>query len=316
MRCCFIGLFGCLIVEFRKVACVTGGTGMVGRRIVAFLLVRGFRVRVLSRQKHAVGGDVEFFCGSVSDKDMLREFVSGASLVFHCAAELVEESLMWEVNVNGTENLLAACGFAGVEYFCFVSSAGVVGGGQDGWVYEEASCNPRNCYERSKLGAEELVRKGLSGAGVIILRPTNVVDEKRPGAVGLCKEGGFLNALKVFLKGAECAHVVHADDVAKAAVYFMDTAREGVQCYFVSRDDDLLNSFAGLWGLCRNAMGKSGKACVTPIHLPLQVPHLVRSVFRGGSNRGDVRYSSRKLKAQGFSFSCDLSEVVDSIVNE
>ena len=59
----------------------------------------------------------------------------------------------------------------------------------------------------------------------------------------------LLNRLKVFIKGGECAHIVHAEDVAEAAIHFVSTPVDTPQCFFVSCDHEPLNTFAGLWAL-------------------------------------------------------------------
>lgn len=276
---------------------------MVGRRIVRRLLDGGHKVRVLSRGEAGAETHVEAFRGSLADEDVLGRFISGADMVFHCAAELSDESRMWAVNVEGTERLLRLVGRGPCGYFCYLSSAGVVGRAAVKWVDEETPCDPQNAYEKSKWAAEQLVARGLDGCSVVILRPTNVVDEGRPGALIHPLRGSWLDVLKVVLKGGECAHIVHADDVAAAALYFVERRSDRPRRFFVSCDEDPANTFAGLWSLCRAAQNGSLGGEPRPMpHLPLQVPHLLRGLRRGGGNPGDVRYSSRKLLAEGFAY--------------
>ena len=110
-----------------KIACVTGGTGMVGGRIISRLLKSGYRVRMLSRDKNLDDSRIDFFLGSLGDEAVVQRFMSGAHLLFHCAAELQDESKMWEVNVLGTKYLFDLIEKSSIEYFCYLSSAGVVG---------------------------------------------------------------------------------------------------------------------------------------------------------------------------------------------
>jgi nucleoside-diphosphate-sugar epimerase len=283
------------------IASVTGGSGMVGRRIVRRLLSGGHQVRVLSRGGAGAESGVELFQGSLQDDDVLGRFIAGADMVFHCAAELRDESKMWRVNVGGTERLLRCVGPGRCRYFCYVSSAGVVGKTSVKWVGEDTPCAPQNVYEKSKWAAEQLVARGIGGCNVVILRPTNVIDEDRPGALAYPLRGSWLDVLKVVFKGGECAHIVHADDVAAAAIYLMERRSGRPRCFFVSCDEDPANTFAGLWSLYMAV--KDGHAEETPRpmpHLPLQVPYLLRRLWRGAGNHGAVRYSSRKLLGEGF----------------
>jgi len=288
----------------KMIACVTGGRGLVGRWIVQHLLAEGYAVRGLSRRRESFAAHVDMFYGSLSDTEALDEFLSGAHLLFHCAAELNSEDLMWDVNVEGTRNLIIAAEKAGIGYFCHLSSVGVIGRTDQAWVDESCECNPRNLYERSKWEAEKIVAQGINGCRVVILRPTNVVDEKNLGILRLLIHGGPKVRLKVRLQGNEYTHLIHAQDVAAAALYFVSHPFEKPECFFVSYDDEPLNCFAGVWAICeaiRNDGKESGEFHV-PWSAPVWVPHLIRTILRGKSNKGDVRYSAKKLLSTRFQF--------------
>ncbi len=164
----------------KQIACVTGASGMVGSKIVQRLTLQGYKVRVLSRSKYFDDPDVKLFCGGLEDEKVLKSFLNNAHLLFHCAAELYDESKMWDVNVLGTERLLSIVKGTSIKYLCYLSSAGVVGRTNIRWVNEETACEPQNAYERSKWAAEQLVAKGIDGCRIVILRPTNVIDNKQP----------------------------------------------------------------------------------------------------------------------------------------
>lgn len=298
------------------IASVTGGSGMVGRRIVRRLVAEGHEVRVLSRDEAGAGGGVKYFRGGLQDEEVLRRFVSGAHMVFHCASELNIEPRMWEVNVRGTERLLRLVGQGSSRYFCYLSSAGVVGRTKVEWVDEETPCAPQNAYEKSKWAAEQLVARGIDGCSVVILRPTNIIDESRPGALIHPLRGSVADVLKVFLKGGECAHIVHADDVAAAALHFAGRQFGQPRCFFVSCDEDPANTFAGLWSLYKALeSGGTGDNVRLMAHLPLLVPYVLRQLWRGASNRGDVRYSSKKLLSEGFKYPIGVKEAVRRLVS-
>jgi nucleoside-diphosphate-sugar epimerase len=160
----------------KTIACVTGASGMVGSKIVRRLALQGYKIRALSRSKHFDDPDVELFRGGLDDEEVLKSFLSNAHLLFHCAAELYDESKMWDVNVLGTERLLRLIKNSSIEYLCYLSSAGVVGRTNIRWVNEKTGCDPQNVYEQSKWAAEQLVAQGIDGCQIVILRPTNVID--------------------------------------------------------------------------------------------------------------------------------------------
>jgi nucleoside-diphosphate-sugar epimerase len=289
---------------------------MVGSKIIQRLVSHGYKVRALSRGKYFDGPDVELFRGGLEDEEVLKFFLSNANLLFHCAAELYDESKMWDVNVLGTERLLHIVRESHIQYLCYLSSAGVVGRTNVKWVNEETICKPQNAYEQSKWAAEQLVAGGIDGCRIVILRPTNVVDEKRPGALSLPMSGLLKSWLKVVIKGGECAHIIHAEDVAAAAMYFVSRQFNTLSCYFVSCDHEPLNTFAGLWALYRAIENNSPVDSARPVlHLPLIVPHILRRLWRGGGKRGDVRYSSDKLINEGFRFPLGVRGAVERVIS-
>lgn len=145
---------------------VTGGTGVVGKSAVDHLLLRGHKVRLLSRhaeddaRQWAEG--VEPRPGDVSDAEVLRGAADGCEAVLHVAgivAERPPEVTFERVNVQGTRHLVEEAERAGVRRFVYVSSLGAERGASD--------------YHRSKKAAEDVVRAHFAGDW-LICRPGNV----------------------------------------------------------------------------------------------------------------------------------------------
>lgn len=297
----------------KGIACVTGGTGMVGRKIVSNLLEEGYDVRVLTRNVYSDEPKLSYVFGDLSDREVLRGFLSGAELVFHCAAELHDVSRMQATNVESTGFLLEACKALPIKYFCFISSAGVIGLTDTRVVDEKTLCNPQNEYEITKARAEELVVRRRSDTHTVILRPTNVMDDARPGVFNMAIAGGWVNRLKVFIKGGECAHLVHARDVASAATFFIDHAFESPECFFVARDDDPLNTVAGVWNTYSKAKN-NGRPTKNIPYLPHWLPRMLRKMGGRNSNPGNVTYSSEKLSRFGFPFVYGIRSMAQELV--
>jgi nucleoside-diphosphate-sugar epimerase len=299
----------------KLIACVTGASGSIGSKIAAILVSQGYNVRVLSRKPYSVVSGIEVFSGDINDEAVLNNFLQDSHLLFHCAAELKDESRMWEVNVTGTERILKYVEFYGIKYFCYLSSVGVIGNTDLKLADESTPCNPQNVYEKSKWAAEQLVVRGIKGCKVVILRPTDVIDERKPGILALPKRSSFIGLCKVFVKGGECAHIVHAEDVAHAAVYFISYPLDAPQCYIVSCDNEPLNTLSGLWVLYKGCLeGRSVQNLRLIPHLPIFVPYFLRKIIRGKGNMGDTRYSSEKLLKTGFTFKIGLEGAVSRIV--
>jgi nucleoside-diphosphate-sugar epimerase len=289
----------------------------MGRRIVQRLLSLGYEVRLLSRRNtFKIPGATSYY-GGLEDEAVLKDFLQDARLLFNCAAELTDQSKMWAVNVAGTERLLRLAAQTGIEYLCHLSSAGVVGRTSQLWVDEDTPCQPQNAYELSKLEAEKVVGRMGSGWRTVILRPTNVVDHRKPGVLAMCMSATLADRLKVFVTGGECAHIVHAEDVAAAAVFLISHQAENPQILFVSCDQEPLNTNAGIWALYKACRDNRPLDRLRPApHLHLIIPYLLRRLQGRGGNRGDVRYSSQRLLATGFSFPLGLVGAVQQVIRD
>ncbi|MBC7092620.1 NAD-dependent epimerase/dehydratase family protein, partial [Candidatus Bipolaricaulota bacterium] len=116
-------------------ALVTGGTGFIGANVVRVLVDRGYQVRALVRpnsdRRNLAGLPVELVGGDVRDLDSVRTAVAGCGLVFHAAALysfwVRPRQLIYQINVDGTRNVLQAALEAGVERVVYTSSGAALG---------------------------------------------------------------------------------------------------------------------------------------------------------------------------------------------
>lgn len=109
---------------------VTGAGGFLGRAVVRRLNEAGHAVVALVHASDAgVPADIERRSGDVVNLDAMAQAVAGCDAVVHCAACITPFGRIddyYDINVRGTDNLLAACEIAGVRKFVFTSCAGVV----------------------------------------------------------------------------------------------------------------------------------------------------------------------------------------------
>jgi dihydroflavonol-4-reductase len=164
-----------------KPVLVTGASGFLGWHVARALLERGYCVRALLRPGSRVDGlDVEIARGDLRDPDSLARAVAGCGLAFHVAADYRlwarHPKELYEANVDGTRNLLAAARDAAVERVVYTSTVGCIGIPPGGVGDENTPVSIEDMaggYKRSKFLAErvalEFVRGGLP---VIIVNPT------------------------------------------------------------------------------------------------------------------------------------------------
>ncbi|MDD1617521.1 MAG: NAD(P)-dependent oxidoreductase, partial [Methylococcaceae bacterium] len=87
------------------IVAVTGGTGFIGKHLIARHIARGDQVRYLTRQVPAnvITGATAVVGDLTASVDELRSFVQGVDVLYHCAAELNDATLMHKTNVLGTQ---------------------------------------------------------------------------------------------------------------------------------------------------------------------------------------------------------------------
>lgn len=149
---------------------VTGGSGFVGRRVLAHLRSRHpLRVLVRDRSKIENAADLEIIEGDLADASTYAHAMAGVTTVVHLAAQTGKAApkVYRAANVEAVERLLDACERAGVRNFLHVSSVAA--------AFDRLERYP---YGLSKRDAEDRVR--ASKLAFTILRPTIVLGEGSP----------------------------------------------------------------------------------------------------------------------------------------
>jgi len=164
---------------------VTGGAGYIGSAATAILLERGFDVTVLddcsTGHRDAVAGGAKFINGSILDSQVVAQALVDCDAVLHFAAKsLVGESvdkpdLYFDVNVNGTRNLLDQMSKAKISKLVFSSTAATYGEPEVIPITEDAKPKPTSPYGTTKLAVDQMITdEAKSGLAAISLRYFNV----------------------------------------------------------------------------------------------------------------------------------------------
>ncbi len=102
---------------------VTGGTGLLGQRVVRRLTATGHTVRILSSRAVAPPApDTEVTMGDLRTGDGLHRAVAGVTAIVHCASNPRDVDV---VDVAGTGRLLDVARSAGLPHLVYISIAGV-----------------------------------------------------------------------------------------------------------------------------------------------------------------------------------------------
>ena len=169
---------------------VTGATGFLGSHVARQLLSGGAELRLLVRPTSRIDNiadlPAERVVGDLRDLESLKKGMSGCEFVFHVAADYRlwtrNGQELYDSNVEGTRNVLAAARDSGVRRVIYTSSVATMGFGNNGRLTDEKTpvtlSNMIGDYKRSKFMAEQLViEAGRGGQNVVIVNPTTPIGE-------------------------------------------------------------------------------------------------------------------------------------------
>lgn len=200
---------------------ITGASGFTGSHLAQRMKERGYRVWALVRPGRDVSFleniGVEIVRGDVTQKDTLTSAVQGVDTVYHLAAvyrqEGIPKKVFWEVNVEGTRNLLEVSREAKLKRFVHCSTVGVQGEIKNPPATEEAPYHPGDHYQLSKMEGEKLAlsyfREGK--LPVVVFRPVGIYG---PGDIRFLKL--FRNVRKPMIgSGKVLYHLTYIDDLVE-----------------------------------------------------------------------------------------------------
>jgi len=243
-------------------ALVTGGAGFIGSHIVDELIRKGIETYVvddlstgslenLGHHKHD-----KLLHLIVKDIRKIEEVLPDAAdidVVFHEAAiasvlrSVKEPSLVHDVNVNATLDLMNFCVKKGIKRFVFASTAAVYGTLKDTRASEKLVCKPISPYGASKLSIENYLSAYHASYGLetVAVRYFNVYGPRQimndySGVITI-----FTNKLLrketpiVHGDGLQTRDFVHVKDVVQANILAMDSKNAVGQVFNVATGNSI-----------------------------------------------------------------------------
>lgn len=223
---------------------VTGGLGFVGSHIVDALVAEGHEVLSIdsSMPTRDTNPEATYCRADIRLLEEIAPLVQRAEWIFHLAAlPRVQYSIenpieTFNVNVNGTVNLLKAAVDAGVRRFVFSSSAAVYGDQAQMPLTEDMRLAPKSPYALHKAVGEQacMLWSELYGLETVSLRYFNIYGPRLdPNGAYALAIGKFLRLRKegvpieIWGDGTNTRDYVHVSDVARANILAATSSNVG-----------------------------------------------------------------------------------------
>jgi len=291
---------------------ITGGGGFIGSLLVDKHLKQGDQVRLLSRNTLLERKNLQYFFGDLSNSSVdLSDFVNGVDILYHCAGEVNNKSLMQELHVNGTQRLVdAAQGKIG--RWVQLSSVGVYGACRDGTITEDSKEQPFGIYEQTKTESDMIIKN--SGIPCVILRPSNVFGIDMPnqslrGLLRTIQKGLFFYIGK---EDKSLVNYVHIADVVEALMCCGSDDKALGEVFNLSQSETvekMITSFASGIGSDKKILRLPEIVVRVLVSVFGKIPKFPLTSSRVDALTGRCVYDSIKVqKILGFKYSMTLEE--------
>jgi dihydroflavonol-4-reductase len=249
-------------MELERIFLVTGANGHLGNTVAKALKAKGEKVRgfVMPKDKSTalVGLDFEVIEGNICDPDSLDLLFQGLQdyelIVIHTAGIVSiatkHDDLVYEVNVNGTRNIINKCLEYKVKRLIYISSVHAIPEKPRGEIIEEISdFNPdivKGLYAKTKAEATRLVLESVkNGLDAVVVHPSGIIGPNDYGFGNLTQLVlDFIDGrLGVTIKGGY--DFVDIRDVTEGILAAVEKGRKG-ECYILSNQFYTVKEFLDL----------------------------------------------------------------------
>jgi UDP-glucose 4-epimerase len=307
---------------------VIGGSGFIGSHVVSELLKEDVAEVIiydnLTRGKSSnVATSLEdprcyFFPdgGDVRDVDVLNAAISKVDGVIHLAAMWLLHSkeyprTAFDVNVQGTFNVLEACVKNNVQRLVFSSSASVYGDAVEIPMTEEHPFNNRNFYGASKIAGEAMARAfhdrfGLSYVG---LRYMNVYGPHQD------QTAAYTGVIPIMLNKIEAGEtpIINGDG---SQAYDFVTAKDAARCNVLALKSEVTDEFFNVGTGVQTSIKELCDLILKLKKSDLKVefkPYSAEDIRRLVQNR--IGSTEKAETLLGFKFKDNLSEGLQQLID-
>lgn len=257
---------------------VTGASGFVGTHLVRRLVSDGHTVYSLVRKTSKIDElqkiDTELVYADVREKTSLEDIFQehpDIDTVFHLASLLtpvnVDDSVYWDINYQGTQNLLDVCRERKLRAFIHCSSVGVIGPLPEIPANETSRCAPDSSYAESKYKAELLALEYQKSFGlpITVVRPAWAYgpgDERTYKFFRMVAKGRFF----IIGDGQTKLSPVYIDDVVQGLILCAEQiAKAAGEVFIVSGEKPVTLEYLA------STIAREAKTSLLPFKAPARI---------------------------------------------
>ena len=302
---------------------ITGGAGFIGSHLCERYIRDGHTVVCLdnfmngnitnirhltsNRRFKLINGDIRNF-------DLLEKIAPGIDIVFHLAAQIhvdrsvVEPKLTYEINVQGTQNILEVARTYDIEKVIHASTSEVYGSSIYSPMDESHPLNAPHPYGASKIAADRTCNAYIQtyGMDISVMRLFNIFGPRQ-------KDAGYGGVISIFTRrvlnntppiiygdGLQTRDYTYVDDAVRAYDMVMRCNHKNAEPVNFGTGEAL--SILGLSNAIIGLCGKNGElkpVCIEP---------------RAGEVRNLICDFSKAKKLFGWEPKCALNEGLEKFI--
>lgn len=302
---------------------ITGGAGFIGCHLCekyvkdehTVICLDNFMNGSITNIRHLISNRrFKLINGDIRDFDLLEKIVPGVDVIFHLAAQIhvdrsvVEPKLTYDINMQGTQNILEAARMYDVKKVVYASTSEVYGSSMYSPMDENHPLNAPHPYGASKIAADRMCNAYIQtyGMDIAVMRLFNIFGERQ-------KDIGYGGVISIFTRrvlnnmppiiygdGMQTRDYTYVDDAVRAYDIVMTCKKKQLEPVNFGTGEEM--SILELSNIIIDLCGKNG--AMEPVFIE----------SRAGEVRNLICDFSKAKRLFGWEPQCSLREGLDRFI--
>lgn len=284
---------------------ITGGSGMVGRRLTDLLLKRGYTVAWLSRNSNtntAYPG-IKIFEWNPTNHFIAPEALKFADVIVHLAGAGIADSL-WtkkrkqvirDSRIQSGEVILQnITNYPNIKKLISASAIGIYGDNKEKWVTEEDVSTNNDFLTNTCKAWESVANKAKEKNLTTVVIRTGIVLNKNEGILQSMQLALSLRLAVIFGSGNQFLSWIHIDDLCE--IYFSSISNDSLSGIYNAIAPNPVRNKVFIKDLFKTN---------SSWNIPIKIPSFILKLFMGNMSKlllDSCRASSKKIESTGYTF--------------